>query len=107
MGSMRHVLARTLRAWLACAALTLTFVPAPGLLSQVRDVAVQTASTVAPARAVLLRARESRACQAHAAAVPEPISVSVCSAQPVRLPDPSREFAPTTARYLDHCALLL
>ncbi len=107
MLSMRHVLARTLRAWLACAALALTFVPAPGLLTLARDVAVQTAATDAPATAARSPIRKSQERQALTVAAQQQLWADLCPLEPTRLPDPSREITSLPARYFRHCALLL
>lgn len=102
MFPLRSMLARTLRAWLACAALTLTFVPALAHQAQARDVAVQTDALRAPRRATLPDVRF----QSQSASNLEPASLAPARS-PETAPDPSVQIFHGAARYLRHCVFLL
>ena len=102
MFPLRTMLARTLRAWLACAALTLTFVPALAHQAQATDVAVQTDAVRAPRRATLPEVRS----QSPSATNLEPASLTPARS-PETAPDPSIQIDHGAARYLRHCAFLL
>jgi hypothetical protein len=103
MSPLRTMLARTLRAWLACAALMLTFVPAPAHQAQARDVAVQLDAVRASARrATLPEVRD----QSQSAPDVEPV-LTASARSPGIAPDPSVQIEHGAPRYIRHCALLL